>query len=492
MVASFQEGFDMAGLLNALNSARTSLEVNQKSIEIVGNNISNVNTAGYSRQKADFETYPAMNFGDFFIGQGVKISNVSRDHDVFIEQQLQLKAVDYGFQDALTRPLSELESVFTITEDNISTDIDNLFDSLQELTADPSDLVQRNNVILQGDVLATSFNNAVNDLNSIKENINNTLVSKLDAVNSQIRELADLNDRIYSIEIQGQMANSARDQRDMVAKDLAKTLGAISYEDKNGMLSVQLPGGLPLVQGNMPMTISANTSGADMVLQLHAGGVTRDLNTKNLGGAFQALVDVRDSLIPEMNADLDKLAYELSVQINLQHQSGGALDSSTGNLFFNMPPNYVASPPGPAPTATQYAGAARNMSVVITDPVKIAAGAAADPGPPPGTVAPGDNSNALTLSNIGDTYLIGGTDTFTSLYGKISAKIGVESNQNQLSLKGAEDAMDQLENFRDGLVGVSLEEEMISLIQFQRGFESSAKFLSTVDEMMSTILEIRR
>ena len=112
--------------------------------------------------------------------------------------------------------------------------------------------------------------------------------------------------------------------------------------------------------------------------------------------------------------------------------------------------------------------------------------------PPPDTVAPGDNRNALILSNIGDNYLIGGVDSFNSLYGKIAAKVGVESNQNQLSLKGAEDALNQLENFRDGLVGVSLEEEMISLIQFQRGFESSAKFLSTVDEMMTTILEIKR
>ncbi|EKD36187.1 MAG: hypothetical protein ACD_75C01608G0001 [uncultured bacterium] len=68
----------------------------------------------------------------------------------------------------------------------------------------------------------------------------------------------------------------------------------------------------------------------------------------------------------------------------------------------------------------------------------------------------------------------------------------MESNQNQLSLKGAEDALVQLENFRDGLVGVSLEEEMIGLIQYQRGFESSAKFLSTIDEMMTTVLNIRR
>jgi flagellar hook-associated protein 1 FlgK len=482
----------MAGLFNALNSARTSLEVNQKSIEIVGNNISNVNTEGYSRQKAILETYPAMNFGDFFIGQGVKVSDVSRDHDVFIDQQIKQKAVDFGLQDAITRPLSELERVFTITEDNISTDIDNFFDSLQELTADPSDLVQRNNVILQGEVLATSFNNTVNELNSIKENINDTILSKLDAVNSQIKEIADLNDRIYSIEIHGQTANSARDQRDMVAKNLAQTLGAQSYEDKNGMLSVALPGGMPLVQGNMAMAITSEVSGTELTLKLNAGGVTRDLELRNMGGEFQGLMDIRDNFIPQLNDDLDKLAYELSTQMNLQHQAGGALDSSTGNLFFSIPPNYVASPPGPAPTATEYAGAARQMSVVITDPAKIAAGAAPDPGPPPGTVAPGDNSNALILSNIGDNYLIGGVDNFNSLYGKMAAKVGVESNQNQLSLKGAQDALVQLENFRDGLVGVSLEEEMISLIQFQRGFESSAKFLSTVDEMMTTVLQIKR
>lgn len=482
----------MAGLLNALNSGRTSLEVSQKSIEITGNNISNVNTEGYSRQQAVLETYPSVNFGDFFIGQGVKISDVAREHDVFVQKQLEQKAVDLGLENAKTIPLSELENVFNVTKDNISTNIDTFFDSLQELSTDPSDLVQRNNVILQGDVLATSINNAVNQLDSIKQNINDTLVSKLDTVNSQLQQIADLNERIYTIEIHGQTANSARDQRDTLAKDLAQTLGAQTYEDQNGMLSMQLPGGLPLVQGTLAMSMSADTSGSEMTLQLHAGGVTRDLTTKSLGGAFQGLVDIRDNLIPELNGDLDKLAYELSVQVNLQHQAGGGLDSSTGNLFFTMPLNYVASPPGPAPTAAEYAGAARSMSVAITDPAKIAAGAAPDPGPPPGTVASGDNSNALILSNIADTYLIGGTDSFTSLYGKIAATIGVESNQNALSLKGAQDAMDQLENFRDGMVGVSLEEEMIDLIKYQRGFQSSAKFLKTIDDMMSTLMEIKQ
>ncbi len=76
------------GLFSALNAARTSLEVNQKSIEIIGNNISNVNTEGYSRQSTELNPYPSVNFGDFFVGNGVKVENVRRDHDVFLTAQI--------------------------------------------------------------------------------------------------------------------------------------------------------------------------------------------------------------------------------------------------------------------------------------------------------------------------------------------------------------------------------------------------------------------
>ncbi|MBW2659593.1 MAG: flagellar hook-associated protein FlgK [Deltaproteobacteria bacterium] len=482
----------MAGLLNSLNAARTSLEVNQKSIEIIGNNISNVNTEGYSRQQAELTSYPSLSFGDFFIGQGVKITDISRQHDVFIDRQIKQKAVDLGFQDALSRPLSDLERIFSVSEDNISTDTDVFFDAMQKLSADPADPVLRNNVILQGQVLAKSFKTTVNELDSVKRGINESITSKLESINSQLNEIARLNDRIYTIEIQGQTANSARDQRDLLAKELAKSIGAQSFENSKGILTVHLPGGLPLVQGTTAMTVSAKNSGDLFTLQLEAGGVKRNLDSSNTGGEVGGLIDIRENLIPELQGEIDKLAYELSVQVNIQHQAGGGLDSSTGNLFFNMPPGYILSPPSPPPTAAEYAGAARQMHVVITDPAKIAAGAAPDPGPPPSTVALGDNRNALILSNIGDTYLINGTETFNSVFSGIVANVGIESRQNQLSLKGAQDAMIQLENFRDGLVGVSLEEEMIDLIRFQRGFESSAKFLSTIDEMMDTVINLKR
>ena len=184
------------------------------------------------------------------------------------------------------------------------------FDAWQELSASPSDLVLRDSVIQRGELLATNFNNTVNELNTIQSNINDSLLSGITEINSKLDELAALNETIYQIEIRGQTANTARDTRDELAKDLATTLGAESYETSNGMLSVQLPGGLPLVQGNDAMSLEAVTSGSNLDLVLNAGGVSRTLSIDNLGGEFQGMMEMRDEFIPGLMDDLDRLAYE--------------------------------------------------------------------------------------------------------------------------------------------------------------------------------------
>lgn len=474
----------MGGLLTALNAGKTSLSVNQKSIEIIGNNISNVNTEGYSRQTADLNPYPSMNFGGFFVGQGVVVSNVSRDHDTFVTNMLQDKSIEFGLQDGQTNALAELERIFNISEENISTEINRFFDSWQELSANPSGLVERDIVIQRGELLAEKFNLTTDSLNSVKDNINDSIISKLDGVNSQITEVAELNERIFTIEIQGQTANSARDRREMLIKELASSLGVQSYPDSKGMVAVQLPGGLPLVQGNMAMQIEGVQNGNTVDLELRAGGITRPIGLNNLGGEFEGLVNIRDQFIPSIQNDLDRLAYEVTISVNTAHAAGAGLDSVTGRDFFSTP-----NPLPPPPASDPWKDAARNISVVLSDSNHVAAAQAPTP---PATVAPGDNRNALLLSNIGEDYLIDGIDNFGAYYGKLTAEIGLESSQNKLALGGAEDAMIQLQNLRDGLAGVSLDEEMINLIQYQRGFESSAKFLATIDEMLGSLLELKR
>ena len=464
----------MTSLLNALNAGKTSLLTNQKSIEIVGNNIANVNTEGYSRQRAELTQIPAVNFGDFFIGQGVTVSDVTRDYSVFINRQLQNKSIEYGEETGKSNSLTELERIFSVSEDNLASQINDFFDAWQELTANPSGQVERDMVMQRGQLLGDAFKGITDDMDTVVSNMNTEITGEVSSLNEKITEIAKLNDRINLVEISGQTANSARDQRDLIVKDLAETLGVQTYTDNRGMLCVQLPGGMPLVQGNMASTIKTVTVGSNVNLQLDATGVPMDISLDNLGGKMKGMFEIRDVFIAGLRNDLNTLATDLTSAVNTEHAAGYGSDGVNGRNFFQdmatLAPGEVAS---------------RHVTVTLTDASQVAA--AGNP-----AAAAGDNENALRIAQLEVTHKVGTTnDTFDNFFSQMVATVGIEASRNDLALAGAKDATVQLQNLRDGYSGVSLEEEMIDLIQYQRGFESSAKFLSTVDEMLNSLLQLK-
>lgn len=461
----------MAGLLSALNAGKTSLRTNQKAVEISGNNIANVNTPGYSRQVPIFQQVPSLELNGFFIGQGVNISSITREYDVFITRQLIDKSATLGEEGAKSAPLAELERIFGVGENGIATEIDRYFDAWAELAANPSGQTERQVVIQRGEMLASSFREAVNSLQSAQQNIDATVESKVSALNPMLREIADLNLRIANIEAAGQTANTDRDRRDILLEEVSKAIGATFYEE-NSMVSVQLPGGMPLVQDTTAMTLETYPDVSNRLqLRLDTGGSSFDLQPKNLGGELKGMISVRDQFIPARLSELDHLAYSLATAVNAAHQAGSELGGGPAGAFF-----------GPLPLVE--AGFARNMTVVPTDPDQVAAGT----GP-----TPGDNKNALDIAAIGKSLtVVDGNDSFLGYYSKITSKVGLEANRSELTLGGIEDAMVQLRNLRDGAVGVSIEEEMVNLMQYQKGFEASAKFLTTVDELMQTLLDLKR
>jgi len=469
----------MTSLLNALNAGKTSLLTNQKSIEIVGNNIANVNTEGYSRQRAELIQIPAVNFGDFFIGQGVAVSDISRDYSVFINRQLQDKSIEFGEETGRSGSLTELERIFNVSEDNLASEINDFFDAWQELSANPSGQVERDVVIQRGDLLGQAFKGINDELDTVTENMNTEIISEVEYLNQKIAEIAKLNDRINLIEISGQTANAARDQRDLIVQDLSETLGIKTYTDNRGMLNVQLPGGKPLVQGNQAMTIKTVTVGTNVSLQLEVADNTIDLDLDDLGGKFHGMFEMRDVFIADLRSNLDTLAIDLTDAVNDVHVTGWFTDPTTGNpatgqLFFN---DITATTPPDVPS--------RMVAVAFSDTRYVAAAGQ-------NTAAPGDNEIALKIGQLEVTHKVTGTnDTFDNYFSQMVATVGIEAARNDLALSGAKDAEIQLQNLRDGYSGVSLEEEMIDLIQFQRGFESSAKFLATVDEMMTSLLQLK-
>ena len=459
----------MSGLSSALNLGKSSLATHQKLIEVAGNNIANVNTPGYSRQVANLATVPALNMRGFLVGQGVTVSSVQREQDVFLTRQLRDKNAALGEQAAKTSHLTELERIFDIGDNSLSSRINEFFDAWQQLSANPGGSVERNAVLQQGALVADGFQTAQKDLQRLGSQIDDTLAAKLGDINLKLQQVADFNQRISTVEATGVSANSDRDQRDLLLQELSYSLGVQAYENSNGTVSVQLGNGLPLVEGNRAMSLEAGQDGDKMTFAVNLGSTTRPLDGNSLGGEFKGLLSLRDELIPQVQGQLDQLAHALVTEVNALHAAGTGQDGSTGVLFFR--------------NLTEASGAAGNIGVAITDSRQLAAGQNA---------GEGDNRNALAMAALAESKVLGGTDTFTTFYGNLASRVGLAGAQNRLSQTGLEDTLVQLQNLRDSKVGVSLEEEMINLIQFQRGFEASAKLLTTVDEMMETVLSIKR
>ncbi len=552
------------GLMAALTSGRTALQTNQKAIEITGLNVANVNTEGYSRQTANLTPYPALNFGDFFIGTGVTVGSIERSHDIFLAGQINDKAADVGLESSMANPLAELERVFNISDGSLSDEFDQFFDSWRQLSTNPGSEVERQLVLQRGDLIGKAFGNMYQETQGVVKNVNTTILSKIDGVNLAVDEIANLNNRISALEVAGQEANSDRDRRDMLLKQLSETIGATNFETSDGSISVQLANGMPLVEGTVANHIIGTYDDTDINLELEYGSASMALDRNSMGGEFRGLYEVRDVTIPDLLGRLDQLAYTFATEVNAMHQAGTDLNGAAGQTFFTAPGEHRSQGYADAAalgfgtgtlelnvngTVNSVAiGAGQNSvngiaaainaagigvsasvnsddnSLVITpdtagqnvkiDSSGLAGGSYAAPrfsSPDMASAmamnitstaqvaagtsgAPGDNTNALAILQLeqdtqGD---FGGNDTFVSYYGKIVSTVGVEAARNRQAQQGYEDSLVQLENLRDSMDGVSLEDEMISLLQFQRSFEASAKFLSTVDEMMSTVMTIKR
>lgn len=459
----------MSGLLGALNAAGTSIGTQQKAMEITGNNIANVNTPGYSRQTPHLTPFPTLELGGFFVGQGVRVNSVERSTDAFLTKQIETKTADFGMENSRATPLASVERALPVNDTGVTAEIDRFFDSWQELSTNPGGQIERQLVMQHGQQVADTFRTTANDLQTVANNINSSLASKVDGINLKLGEIAELNNRISAVENSGNNANSDRDRRDLLIKDLATTLGVQAHEDSNHMVTLQLPTGLPLTQGAQAMQIEGVQTGNTLDFQLNMGSTKLQVPFTAMGGEFRGMLEIRDQLIPDLQGRLDQMAFDFSSAINTQHQAGSGLDGNTGRNFFNQP--------------ATVSGAATALSLAFTNNDFVAAGSGS---------ATGDNSNALQIAAIKDAAFVNGSDTYTDWYGKMAATVGMEASQNKLAISGLDDTLTQLNNINASTVGVSLEEEMISLIKFQKGFEASAKLLGTVDEMMDTILTIKR
>lgn len=329
----------MSSIYDILSIGKRGMMAQQAAVQVTAHNIANVNTEGYSRQEVIFEEGIPLNSNPGQTGTGVNAADIQRRYDSFIEEQLTDSKETLGNFGVQVSAFSKIEDLFN---DSMGTGInkllDQFFNSMQDLSANPAGTPERVTVLSRGDALTDAINNIYSSLNQLQKDMNSQVSQTVNEINSITSQIASLNVDIRQAEINGQNANDSRDMRGKILNDLADKIDIQYFEDDTGQITV-IGGGLATLveKGNSwTLDIESNTDNYgyyNIIYSPDESNVT-NLTDRISNGRLKGLLTIRDTETSDAMDELDRLAAAIASEINQVHRTGYGLDGSTGiNLF---------------------------------------------------------------------------------------------------------------------------------------------------------------
>jgi flagellar hook-associated protein 1 FlgK len=468
-------------LLNTLQQSGFGLGAHRGASNVASTNLQNVNTPGYSRQRADLEAVSGSPFHGTSVGGGVNLRSVQQLRDVFVERQLPQARSDHYVAQGRSDGLASLALQEPSSPDSVAARMSSLFGALRALSANPNDTSVRQSVLAESQRLSQSIRRDAQSMNDAAVAIDARITDELPRINELSATVVRLNKAIRDASTQG-APNELLDQRQRAVDELSQLTGIIPLRNEAGDVTLSLPGGVSLVSAAGSANLSAlpdpaNNGRVSIVLRRTDGNGTVALSANDMGGEIRGLIDARDVDIANAAARLDTVAFEFANAINAVHQAGFAPDGTTGRSLFVV----NATAPGSALTFAVDPNLANN-------PAGLQAATALDP--VTGRPAAGDGRNALALLAVERTALPSGLSPVNALAGFVS-----EIGNAQRTASGEAEAtglrLDRLDQLRAQTSGVSVDEEMVELMRSQRAFEAVSKVIKITDDMLGTLLNLK-
>ena len=474
----------MPSLYHSLGLGADGLFASRQGVDTAGHNIANAQVEGYSRQQVNLKQRDPLDRNGNLIGNGVYVGTISRAHDKFIEGQLNTAHQNGGRAEARAEAMATLEKVYSPDlHANVSDEMTSFFNSLQDLANMPEDFTVRTSVVESGKNLASAFRRTDRDLQAGRAGMDEQVAHTAIQLNDNLAQIAHLNTKIQSLEAgRGQEANDLRDDRDQLLREVSATIDINYYEDQNGMVLVRGPSELTLVDAGrssqVAVTANGNNSGLNDILVTDWEG-NRSVNITNRieGGRLSALIEVRDQVVPDLIEKNDAMAYALTERFNEIHRRGYGL-----NTFAEMKGrNFFQGTDGPSGAAAAFG--LEDMIVNSTDAI---AGASSP-------LAPGDNVNINQILKIKEEGLLEGDSvTLGDYYANYVGAFGLDVVRSDHHKEATDVMLADLTERRESVAGVSLDEEAMHLMKWQANFTASSKVIAAVDEMLQTVLSLKR
>jgi flagellar hook-associated protein 1 FlgK len=464
----------MADLISILSNAANSLGAQRALSSTAAHNLENVNTPGYSRQRAHVvATLPAESVGGIYIGRGAQLAGVTQARDRFVELQVPRVLGESARSTAEAEALEAVRALDPERPGSLNEAIGAFYAGLQTLSQNPGDAGLRATALASARTLASAFNRTSEQLQAQRAGLDARLQGYADEVNAAARAVADANAAIRAASAAGGAPNDLLDLRQRSVDRLAELTGATPVPQGDSAVSLVLPGGGALVSGVLAARVTLEPDPANGGLArprlVATDGSTSIVRGDAFGGAIGGTFAARDGATRQALDDVDRLAFDLAGALDAVHAAGTGLDGVSGRPMFAV--------------GATAAGAAATLRVALADASQLAtAGSAA--------TLPGDPANAIALVATQRQALSGGKDVQATLSALTSA-FGAESRRASAYAEQDAGMRDHLLAMRESVSGVSVDEELIEMQKAQRAFEAITRVIQVADEMTQALLRMR-
>lgn len=516
----------MRSTFTGIEISKRALFTQQAALNTTGHNISNANTEGYSRQVVNMVAarpieYPGLMKSNVpgQMGQGVEFNSITRVRERFLDDQFRNGNKQLGNFSIQNDTLEKLEKIMSEpSETGIRSVLDNFWKSWTDLAKDPESVTGRKVVRENAMALADTFNTTSKQLSDLDQDLTNNIGSKIDQMNSIIGTISSLNNEIFRVEGLGDNANDLRDQRDLLTDKLSKIVNITVTEMPDGY-TINM-GGTNLVNGNTANPVDETS-------------IASAFNSKELNsGEMYGLIFSRDTYVADYKNQLDTLANSIATgDVQITIPAGSVIP--TGTILNNIP--YAGSVENrtlkndltvtvkglnglhnlgytfttPATTGLDFFTAKPGAGKITADSLSLNPIIANDPsyivtsmrttGTAPNEVAvKGNNTIGILMSQLKDsqfTFITSGGSTPAIANGTIDdyfrssvAQLGVQAQSASRQMDNQQAVVDQIDDRRQSVSGVSLDEEMSNMIKFQHAYGAASRFMTTIDEALDKLI----
>lgn len=525
----------MYSTFHGLETARRALVAQQTALHTTGHNIANANREGYTRQRVNFtNTEPFPNVARNAprvpgqIGTGVKADFIQRIRDSYLDIQYRGENAQASYWEARYGGLERIEDLLNEpSETNLSSTMDQFWQSLQDLAVHPEDAGARSVVRQRGIALVETFNYLSSSLQAQKRDLKAEINVTKDQINTLLYQINEINKQVARIEPHGYMPNDLYDERDRLIDELSGLMNIeVDYQSSGGQALSAAQGIANIyllnedgerVNNDFKLIDAKTLDYRKMEIEIneeehHAfvKEVTFTWSENEENGEGNILEQILDSsgkmkalieaygykedeesdvagTYPDLLNDLDTMVYIFAKKFNEQHEQGYGLNGESGDEEGNNDDSGDEMGdriPFFSGIGDESERAAQNISIaqaILDDLDNIAASLDGNAG---------DGSNALELANIKDElYDFNGTTTnVQSFYQGIIGKLAVDTSEAQQQMFNTDALRDNVDFRRKQVSSVSLDEEFTNLIQYQHAYNAAARNITAVDEMLDRII----